>query len=141
MSTPERRVQAIEALLETLKADGRALIFVWALEQKSSRRGWDHGDDQDVMVPWVMTSGQAKSAQVESRKRTEESVNNEIADSSTKAQQPSQTMANTSSSQTYNRFYHLYKRGELETDIEKAGGIVVNSGYERDNWWAILRPR
>lgn len=59
-------MQAVSAILETLKPPtdvdtssaptegGKALIYVWALEQKSSRRGWDKGDAQDVMVPWVL---------------------------------------------------------------------------------------
>lgn len=109
LSTPARRIDATRALLSTLKRPsrqgledgGKALIFVWALEQKSSRRGWDDGDEQDVMVPWVMKAkGQAED-------------------------------------QTYHRYYHLYRRGELESDIEAAGGQVLDSGYEKDNWWAV----
>ena len=46
---------------------GRALIFVWALEQKSSRRGWDEGDKQDVMVPWVMNQKSDREAGKSSR--------------------------------------------------------------------------
>lgn len=38
---------------------------------------------------------------------------------------------------TLDRYYHLYRRGELEEDIVRAGGTVVGSGYEKDNWWAI----
>ena len=63
LSTRERRVEAIKSILATLRKKkgglegGRALIYVWALEQKSSRRGWDKGDTQDVMVPWVMKQG------------------------------------------------------------------------------------
>ena len=38
---------------------------------------------------------------------------------------------------TFHRYYHLYRRGELERDIVDAGGKVTESGYERDNWWAI----
>ncbi|KAL1955679.1 hypothetical protein VTO42DRAFT_8224 [Malbranchea cinnamomea] len=69
LSTPARRVKAIASILETLKPPvtrdaksegtdgGKALIYVWALEQKTSRRGWDKGDAQDVMVPWVMQGG------------------------------------------------------------------------------------
>lgn len=145
LSTPERRVQAIEALLETLTANGQALIFVWALEQKSSRRGWGVGHDQDVMVPWVMTNGQAKSDRKARRISTEQSASSETGEGST--QRPASSLktpdqqAVASSSQTYNRYYHLYRKGELEDDIDKAGGVVVDSGYERDNWWAILRLR
>lgn len=76
------------------------MIYVWALEQKSSRRGWDEGHEQDVMVPWVL---KAKSEE----------------------------------DKTFNRYYHLYRKGELEADIATAGGKIVESGYEKDNWWAI----
>lgn len=38
---------------------------------------------------------------------------------------------------TYQRYYHLYRSGELEENIEAAGGDVLQAGYERDNWWAI----
>ena len=109
LSTTERRVQAITALLRTLKpgtngsAGGRILVFVWALEQSTSRRGWDAGNEQDVMVPWVM-KGQKGSKEDD---------------------------------KTFNRYYHLYQAGELEHNIEAAGGYVIESGYEKDNWWAI----
>ncbi|KAL8841757.1 MAG: hypothetical protein Q9170_000790 [Blastenia crenularia] len=120
LSTRARRVQAIATILDTLrlqhtpkqqssdseKAAGRALIYVWALEQKTSRRGWDEGDEQDVMVPWVMKS-------IANHDRSSDA------------------------SVTFNRYYHLYRQGELEEDIFEAGGSVVESGYEKDNWWAI----
>lgn len=116
LSTPERRVQAVAAVLETLrrptdddKHGGKALIFVWALEQKKSRRGWDEGDEQDVMVPWVM-------------KQKPEGGR----DTNTK---------------TYERYYHLYRKGELEENVTAAAGIVVESGYDRDNWWAVATPK
>lgn len=108
LSTRDRRVEAVRSILELLHGDttapGRALLYVWALEQKSSRRGWEEGGEQDVMVPWVLKS---------------------------KGQQD----------KTYQRYYHLYKRGELEEDVESAGGVVVESGYEKDNWWAIAKRR
>lgn len=85
------------------ETEARALIYVWALEQKHSRRGWDEGDDQDVMVPWVMKQGPEAG-------------------------------------KTFNRYYHLYRQGELEHDIIEAGGVVLAAGYEKDNWWAIAAP-
>ncbi|GAQ38713.1 tRNA (uracil-5-)-methyltransferase Trm9 [Aspergillus niger] len=112
LSTPERRVQAIREILRTLKPatedspGGRALIYAWALEQKSSRRGWDKGDPQDIMVPWVMKGTPSADAPSNEPK-------------------------------VFHRYYHLYKESELEQDINKAGGHVLESGYEKDNWWAI----
>ena len=38
---------------------------------------------------------------------------------------------------TFKRYYHLYKNGELEADVAAAGGRVMESGWEKDNWWAI----
>ena len=110
LSTPQRRIQAVAAILELLRrpigaeTGAKALIYVWALEQKHSRRGWDEGDDQDVMVPWVMKQGPEPG-------------------------------------KTFSRYYHLYRQGELEHDIVEAGGLVLEAGYEKDNWWAVAAPR
>lgn len=46
-----------------------------------------------------------------------------------------------SGDKTFLRYYHLYKKGELEQDIAEAGGVVLESGYEKDNWWAITSPQ
>lgn len=112
LSTRERRVSAIRAILHLLRPDGRALLYVWALEQATSRRGWNEGDEQDVMVPWVMKS-----------RSTAESSNDN----------PSE--------RTFQRYYHLYKKGELEEDIDQGGGVVLENGYEKDNWWAVVRKK
>lgn len=114
LSTPARRQEAIKCILDCLRPKGEALIYVWALEQKCSRRGWDEGHEQDVMVPWVMKTGKKENA------------NGEVV-------APTET--------TYQRYYHLYRSGELEEDVSAAGGEVLRSGYEKDNWWAICKPQ
>ncbi|RDW83112.1 putative tRNA (uracil-5-)-methyltransferase TRM9 [Coleophoma crateriformis] len=111
LSTPERRTEAVAAILECLKDEGKALIYVWALEQKDSRRGWDEGSEQDLMVPWVMKIGKKNSPSGEATEKT------------------------------FHRYYHLYRSGELESNIAAAGGEVVESGYEKDNWWAICKRK
>ncbi|KAK9464341.1 S-adenosyl-L-methionine-dependent methyltransferase [Lipomyces arxii] len=98
-STPERRIGAVRSILSALSNTGTALVYVWALEQERSKRGWKEGDDQDVLVPWVLAG----------------------------------------SNMVYQRYYHLYKQGEIESDVESAGGIVIKGGYERDNWWVIIK--
>jgi tRNA (uracil-5-)-methyltransferase TRM9 len=128
-SSSERRVLSIKSILSTLMQQssdgvsaGRALIYVWALEQKSSRRGWDEDDDQDVFVPWVL-----------SKKYTTQNVNIQT----TRTEEGLRSGSTTSNPVTLHRYYHLYRKGELQMDIEAAGGIVLESGYEKDNWWAI----
>ena len=114
LSTPERRGQAIESVLQTLNKDGRALIYVWALEQENSRRGWSEGDEQDVMVPWVMHD-------------SKRAANDQSHDDS----------ADHGRDKVFHRYYHLYRKGELERDVRSARGTLIDTGYEKDNWWAI----
>lgn len=101
-STPERRREAISELLGCVREGGEVLVYVWALEQRGSRRGWDEGGEQDLLVPWVM-KGKAEGG----------------------------------GDETYQRYYHLYKEGELEGDVRAVGGKVLKGGYERDNWWVV----
>jgi tRNA (uracil-5-)-methyltransferase TRM9 len=142
LSTPERRIEAVRAVLDLLRrpsregADdgGKALIYVWALEQKDSRRGWDENHEQDVMVPWVMKSGQKEKKVKEKGRRKGKTEGGKEAEVD---KEPSEQPGD----KTYLRYYHLYRKGELEHDIEEAGGRMLETGYEKDNWWAIATPR
>ncbi|KAF8544488.1 S-adenosyl-L-methionine-dependent methyltransferase [Trichophaea hybrida] len=130
-SSSERRIASIKSILATLKKGtpdqnvpgGRALIYVWALEQKNSRRGWDEGHAQDVFVPWVLSKQYSKS--------------NTSKDAMELQETPQETNAKTPKEAIYQRYYHLYRKGELEADVVAAGGCVLESGYEKDNWWVI----
>lgn len=66
------------------------------------------------MVPWVMRTGKKTNAEG--------------------VEEPA-------SERTFQRYYHLYRAGELEEDVRVVGGVVVESGYEKDNWWAICSRR
>ncbi|KAI1781126.1 S-adenosyl-L-methionine-dependent methyltransferase [Hypoxylon cercidicola] len=117
LSTRGRRVDGVRALLDcVVPGTGKILVYVWALEQGSSRRGWDEGTaDQDQLVPWVMR---------QNKKKKKEAEGGEAAGDT-----------------TYQRYYHLYRKGELEEDVVEAGGEVLDSGYEKDNWWVIASPK
>lgn len=119
-ATEERRIHAIRHTLSKLKTGGKFLVYCWALEQEKSRRGYKEGDDQDILIPWVLQE-KSKKTKGKGRGKTEE-------DHKDKPEEP----------KTKYRYYHLYKKGELEENAEKAGGKVVDSGYEKDNWWAIV---
>ncbi|KAH8888213.1 S-adenosyl-L-methionine-dependent methyltransferase, partial [Thozetella sp. PMI_491] len=134
LSTRERRQQAIRHLLDCIRRPDRqetdgsrgALLYVWALEQGTSRRGWEEGGEQDLLVPWVMKSQQQKRAK---RKGGDEAAAGED-------QAPSED-GSEKRDQTFQRYYHLYREGELEEDVRAVGGRVLRNGYDRDNWWAI----
>lgn len=133
LSTPARRVEAVKCVLELLRPSGggKALIYVWALEQKDSRRGWDDGHEQDVMVPWVLKQKREKVGKRKGKGgEGEGNMGKGDGDEEEKKKQEE-------GDKTYLRYYHLYRKGELEEDVGKAGGVVVDAGYEKDNWWVV----
>lgn len=158
-TTRERRISAIQHILSKLKKGGQALIYCWALEQGSSRRGYHEGMEQDVMVPWVLSDKTSTSKEVKkaTRKIEKPDLSNIpkheraqfIADwkkeqetrrqkEITSLQKKEEEEAKTKEANTKYRFYHLYKEGELEEDCISAGGRICNSGYEKDNWYVIV---
>ncbi|ROT40282.1 S-adenosyl-L-methionine-dependent methyltransferase [Sodiomyces alkalinus F11] len=121
LSTRSRRRAAVRAILDCLRpgsgedgrnGEGKAMLYVWALEQGSSRRGWDEDASQDQLVPWVTKAGTGKTHKESDSRKPENDT-------------------------TWHRYYHLYRKGELEEDVQAVGGVVLHSGYEKDNWWAI----
>ncbi|KAH8906602.1 S-adenosyl-L-methionine-dependent methyltransferase [Coniochaeta sp. PMI_546] len=137
-STRQRRVDGIRALLGCVRParrkdggdGGRVMVYVWALEQGNSRRGWDEGTEQDQLVPWVMKQQQQSKKKKGKRGEGgggEEGEKGVEGEEKTKVEEE----------RTYQRYYHLYRKGELEEDVVAAGGSVLESGYERDNWWVI----
>ncbi|KAL2167063.1 hypothetical protein VTG60DRAFT_1822 [Thermothelomyces hinnuleus] len=153
MSTRARRQEAIRQLLRCVKlgeaeqTGGQVLVYVWALEQGTSRRGWDEGGEQDLLVPWVLKSQQKK--QPKPQKLPKGNKAQAVGDRGSATQggeappastpvapaEPEPTLSH--SDPVFQRYYHLYRKGELEEDVLAAGGVVVSSGYERDNWWVV----
>ena len=135
---------------------GQALIFAWALEQSSSRRGWKDGDEQDVLVPWVLKpsdkGSRAPTSSTSSRppqQATEQAGDAVAEDHGGAVEQKSEQVAKQDPSiedreerkeKVFNRFYHLYRQGELEEECAAAGGEVLAKGYDRDNWWVVVAP-
>lgn len=153
-STRERRIAAIAHILSKLKDGGEALIYCWALEQGDSRRGYHEGMEQDVLVPWVLQNKTRKaqpgrqitekpdltgvppkerSAYIANWRKEMESKRLQEQEEAKNRQQEEEQL------QTKYRFYHLYREGELEEDCESAGGRVVSCGYEKDNWYVVVK--
>ncbi|KAK3397227.1 S-adenosyl-L-methionine-dependent methyltransferase [Sordaria brevicollis] len=216
MSTRTRRQEAIRQLLKCVRPGGQVMVYVWALEQGESRRGWDEGGEQDLLVPWVLKSQQPKpkkekqpkapkqkqkrqqkQAQEQAHEQADTPMREQVQNSNepqegiaaenvgekeaaptsstivpsssnpedtgpaigsgTEAGVTEPTSADATATATaeaktdtggptgaaantdpvFQRYYHLYRKGELEEDVLAARGAVVMSGYERDNWWVV----
>lgn len=81
------------------------------------------------MVPWVMKMKKEKEKGKGKKKKVDEAEGNRAEDRNAGEIKPQD--------KTFLRYYHLYRKGELEHDIEQAGGELIETGYEKDNWWAI----
>ncbi|KAI8975028.1 S-adenosyl-L-methionine-dependent methyltransferase [Mycotypha africana] len=112
-ASPERRLQAIKDLFKIVKPGGRVLVFVWALEQtKFSKRNFQPGQ-QDVFVPWKMTHQQSLQLQ-------------------------NSTAETAKTDKVYHRYYHLFKKGELDDLFKQVDGVEIETtGYDRDNHYVI----
>jgi tRNA (uracil-5-)-methyltransferase TRM9 len=162
LSTRERRREGIRQILQCLRPPparrkasdaivaetspnsgaGEALLYVWALEQAGSRRGWEEGGEQDLLVPWVIKSshkGQQSPSNTPAKKDSQspgsasgKSAGNDDSDN---------IRSEVKGDEIFQRYYHLYRKGELEEDVLAAGGMVQSSGYERDNWWVVATRR
>ncbi|KAK0740200.1 hypothetical protein B0T18DRAFT_439969 [Schizothecium vesticola] len=129
LSTRARRQDAIRQLLRCVKtreaASGHVLVYVWALEQGNSRRGWEEGGEQDLLVPWVLKS-QTRTPKTKAPRGPKTSK-----DTPSGGEPPSPTASADAAGAggvgqpdpVFKRFYHLYRQGELEED--------------RDNWWVV----
>ena len=191
LSTGERRVGALRGLVGCLRVGGwremgkneekedmekeerqemgtrwtggRGLVYVWALEQPGSRRGWDVGrlkgdrdqvmeGEGDVIVPWVMKGkhgggpeqrgGRKREKRDQMRGSRNGGCPGEVHDGSKedgkREDGGGDGAGHTEVVKTFGRYYHLYRDGELASDVIKAGGVVLDSGYEKDNWWAVV---
>lgn len=155
-STEGRRIEAISHILSKLKKGGEFLIYCWALEQEKSRRGYKEGDDQDILIPWVLQQKQEKKSKQPRNRRhkkdsnladtskSSEAINEEISEANCHSSEVSQEKSSEQDASpeqiTRYRYYHLYKRGELvENALSTKMCTIVDEGYEKDNWWVIVR--
>ncbi|KAM8975182.1 tRNA (carboxymethyluridine(34)-5-O)-methyltransferase ALKBH8 [Pelodytes ibericus] len=145
-ATEERRLDSIQELTRLLRPGGRALIYVWAMEQeykkkkskylkesntsneqKAPRPGADTTlpvhtnrtafDSQDLLVPWHLKPTN------QTRDRTSKPLNEEL-------QEPRSL---------YHRYYHVFCEGELETLCGRLQNIhILQSYYDQGNWCVVF---
>lgn len=137
--------------------NGRVLIYVWAIEQDelskrdvpNSKEAVEHpagaSAGQDVFVPWVLSTP-AKSKSV-----TKDSTPQNPSPSSPPSEKPL----------VFNRYYHMFARGEL-SELARSGATelglrvgacpevggasvgtrgveIVQDGWERSNYYVELK--
>ncbi|ELU45758.1 hypothetical protein AG1IA_00219 [Rhizoctonia solani AG-1 IA] len=128
-----RQVDAImvSRRLASLAPGGKALIYVWAVEQDElSKRvvpdiiegNVSFAKAQDVLIPWVMQQEQKSKSKVNARRIRKGDHKQEEVQPNSPPPQPSSTHTNTP---VFQRYYHLFVAGEL-TELAKLAAARLN---------------
>jgi hypothetical protein len=104
---------------------GQILIYVWAFEQERKFA------TQDVFVPWHLHDTYEKEVEQKDRKQVNIESNTGYIETAIKDE--------TKKSTIYHRYYHVFKKGELEELIAEVPGLEIRrSFYDHANWCVIL---
>ena len=134
----QRLIQAVSPV------HGRALIYVWAIEQDELSKRVIPG--QDVFVPWVLATQTTKPQKGATVKKYQSAVEPAVGAGGAEG-----------TSKVLNRYYHMFTKGELcelttsaaqeldlaignESDVTGDQGIeIVQCGWERSNYYIEIR--
>lgn len=89
---------------------------------------------QDVFVPWVL-SAQAPAKETKKTKRRQDTASASVGDDTTPQIDPSHAHTQDEPPKVYNRYYHMFAKGELAKLVTEAAqglGLHVGSGPEGD---------
>ena len=115
-STVELRIKAIREILRILKIGGTCLLYVWAMEQEEKKF-----TEQDNFVPWHLQNTYENDITIKS-------LGPEIMKDETK------------NSTVYHRYYHVFKKGEIESLILHVPELLIlDSYYDHANWCVICK--
>jgi len=118
-STKENRVHALAELKRIVRVGGQVLVTVWAFEQQKKKY-----TEQDVMIKWHLQKRFDAQGQKEGS-NSEASTSADV--------DPSQ-------SKVLDRYYHLFKEGELNALALEIGGLaIVKSVWDVDNWYLLMQ--
>ncbi|XP_075252750.1 tRNA (carboxymethyluridine(34)-5-O)-methyltransferase ALKBH8-like isoform X2 [Convolutriloba macropyga] len=159
LSTLERRKEVISEFLRLLRPGGKALIYVWAMEQnmnneKSNYISSKKGQIEDLFTPKTVL--ESKQKELDATENSESEVIEYHVNRTPFQQQDlfvpfakrdQKAKCNGQSKQTdetFYRFYHLFRKNELEKLClsSKCDGNkveIVHSYYDDGNWCVIIQ--
>ena len=115
------RIQALKEIFRVIKKNGKVLIYVWAMEQKEKKF-----KEQDNFVPWHLQKKYENESKVETMENG-----------------PNITEDKNINCKVYQRYYHVFIKGELEDIINKTGDNVeiIKSYFDHANWCCIVQKK
>ncbi|XP_063807646.1 alkylated DNA repair protein alkB homolog 8 isoform X2 [Pseudophryne corroboree] len=152
-ATEERRLAAILEITRLLKTGGRALIYVWAMEQEYKKqkskylKGSKSSTKQASLTDVPVTPDSTDSLPIHTNRTAFDSQDLLVpwhlkaksqagkSDASTTSEEEQQL----ASRSVYHRYYHVFCEGELEALCGKLSDVTVQSAYhDQGNWCVVL---
>eukprot|EP00033_Pygsuia_biforma_P003343 GCRY01003663.1.p1 GENE.GCRY01003663.1~~GCRY01003663.1.p1 ORF type:complete len:261 (-),score=43.05 GCRY01003663.1:2-784(-) len=107
-STAKRRAAALKELARIVRPSGTGLVFAWAKENRKRQQAIS-----EQFVPWHLQ-----------KKFRSEKTHHGVQSAKDK------------DAVMYKRYYHMFEKGELEDLASTVAGIeVIESGYDKENWY------
>ena len=115
------RIQALKEMFRIVKKGGKILVYVWAMEQKEKKF-----TEQDNFVPWHLQNKYENETKVETLQNGPNIMEDKKIDCT-----------------VYQRYYHVFYKGELEDLINKTGDNVeiIKSYFDHANWCCIIKKK
>ncbi len=115
------RIQALREIIRIVKKGGLILVYVWAMEQKEKKF-----TEQDNFVPWHLQNKYENKTKVETLQNGPNIMEDKKIDCT-----------------VYQRYYHVFKKGELEDIINKTKMDVeiIKSYFDHANWCCIIKKK
>ena len=109
-------MHAIKEILRVLRDEGEALIYVWALEQDEKIF-----QEQDIFVPWNL----------QYKFEDQKVLDNKQA----YVEKQDVTINEEKQAVVYKRYYHVFRKGELESLVATIPGVeIVETFFDHANW-------
>uniref|UniRef100_A0A6Q2Y746 Fe2OG dioxygenase domain-containing protein n=1 Tax=Esox lucius TaxID=8010 RepID=A0A6Q2Y746_ESOLU len=157
LSTQERRQAAVEELVRLLRPGGRALIYVWALEQEYNKQRSKYLKETREQAPPDDHNQETRDSPVKLSVHTNRTAFNSqdllvpwhLKDGGIKKGGRVSKMTKDPPIDTkspvlapcpvFHRFYHVFQQGELEELCARITGVMVQCSYhDQGNWCVIL---
>ena len=115
------RIQALKEMFRIVKKGGKILVYVWAMEQKEKKF-----TEQDNFVPWHLQNKYENETKVETLQNGPNIMEDKKIDCT-----------------VYQRYYHVFYKGELEDLINKTGDDVeiIKSYFDHANWCCVIKKK